>query len=253
MLTYGDQIFLPDFYDKVFFELRDDIAGLTLVSNPHFRKFLWDSFLFMSLPLFASEIIRQVKLRIKGIFQAIFTPSKKKTIQTVCLKHGVPFSYTKKINSKEFRLKLKAQEIDLIISVACPQILKKKILDLPRNGCINIHYGLLPEYRGMYPSFWVLANGERETGVSVHYMKEKIDAGDILVQKREEIRPDDTFYSLVRRLKTTIGPETLLKAVRKIKNGETSVIHNDPDRGSYYSFPSKTAMKKFRALGRKWF
>lgn len=253
MLTYSDQIFLPDFYDKVFFELRDDIAGLTLVSNPHFRRFLWDSLLFMSLPLFASEIIRQVKLRIKGIFQAIFTPSKKKTIQTVCLKHSVPFSYTQKINSKEFRLKLKTQEIDLIISVACPQILRKKILGLPEYGCINIHYGLLPEYRGMYPSFWVLANGEKETGVSVHYMKEKIDAGDILVQIKEKIRPEDSFYSLVKRLKTTIGPEALLEAVKKIENGDKSVIHNDPESGSYYSFPSKMAMKKFKALGRKWF
>ncbi len=158
----------------------------------------------------------------------------------------------KNVNSNDFREFLKERDIDVLISVACPQILKRKILRIPRKGCINVHYGLLPNYRGQYPSFWVLAHGQRETGVSVHYMVEKVDAGDILVQIKEKILPEDTFYSLVGRLKTTIGPQALIMALEKINRSENSVIKNDPGKGSYFSFPTRIDMAQFRSRGRKW-
>jgi len=252
-LSSGDQTFLPEFYEKVFDTIDKDVAGLTVVSDPHFKRFLWNSLLFMGLRLFAAEVFRQVKLRLKDNFYSIFSPSKKRTIQSVCMKFGIPFFYSEKINSEEFRSMLYELGIDLIVSVSCPQIFKKKILGLPKYGCINVHYGLLPEYRGMYPSFWVLANGETETGVSIHYMAEKVDAGDILVQIKEKIRPDDSFYSLVKRLKTTIGPKALISAIEKIRSGNFRVIKNEYKKGSYYSFPTKEAMRKFRARGRRWF
>lgn len=206
----------------------------------------------MGFWLFAGEVFRQLRIRIMDFIYAILAPSKRFSIQSVCQKYDIPYSSIDRVNSKSFRQALEEKKIDLLVSVACPQILKKKLLGLPSLGCINVHYGLLPCYKGLYPSFWVLANGEKETGVSVHYMIEKIDAGDVLVQIREEIKPDDSFYSLVKRLKTTIGPKALLQAIEKIKKGDTSTIPNDPREGSYFAFPDKQGMARFRALGRKW-
>jgi len=253
ILTTNDIMFLPYFFDKVFSNERDSIAGVAIVKDPHFAKFLKKSLSFMGFFTFGGEVVRQIIARVKNIFYAVANPSKIRSIKKVCERYHIPCVNVEKINTRDFRGNLDALHVNLIVSIACPQILRKSILKLPEHGCINVHYGLLPEYRGLYPSFWVLANGESETGVTVHYMAEKIDAGDILLQLREKINPDDTFYSLVRRLKTTVGPEALIKALGKIRAGDMDVIRNEHEKGSYYTFPSKEAMRKFRASGRKWF
>ncbi len=252
ILTTNDQVFLPHFFDRVFSNIGNEIVGLAIVSDPHFRRFLLKSLKFMGFGQFAGEVSRQLKIRIMDLLYMVFAPSKKFSIRAVCQKYDVPCISVDKVNSKHFQKTLRDAEVNLLVSVACPQILKKKLLDLPSEGCINFHYGLLPHYRGLYPSFWVLANGERETGVSVHYMVEKIDAGDILAQIKEKIRPDDTFYSLVKRMKTTIGPDALLLAVESIREGRISVIPNDPDKGSYFAFPTREAMSRLKKNGRKW-
>lgn len=252
ILTTNDQVFLPHFFDRVFSKIGNEIVGLAIVSDPNLRRFLLKSLKFMGILQFAGEVFRQLKIRIMDFLYTLFAQSKRCSVKAVCQKYDVPCISVDKVNSKHFRKTLKDAEVDLLVSVACPQILKTKLLDLPSKGCINIHYGLLPHYRGLYPSFWVLANGEKETGVSVHYMVEKIDAGDILAQIKEKIAPDDTFYSLVRRLKTTIGPDALLLAVESIREDRISVIPSDPDKGSYFAFPTREAMARLRKNGRKW-
>ena len=251
-LTTNDRIFLPGFFEKVFSGIDYQITGLAVVDDPHFKRFLKNSLSFMGFWLFMDEIINQLKIRLKDFFFSIFNPVRKSSIKSLCKRYKVPYMSVKNVNSNDFREFLKERDIDVLISVACPQILKRKILRIPRKGCINVHYGLLPNYRGQYPSFWVLAHGQRETGVSVHYMVEKVDAGDILVQIKEKILPEDTFYSLVGRLKTTIGPQALIMALEKINRSENSVIKNDPGKGSYFSFPTRIDMAQFRSRGRKW-
>lgn len=252
-LTANDSIFLPGFFRKVFSGLDDEIVAVGVVSDPGFRKFLWKSLSFMGPLLFISEIMRQVRARISNLVSSLLGRPAEHSLKAACGQFGIPFVRIANINSREFREHLISTGVDLIISVSCPQILRKKILSTPEFGCINVHYGLLPDYRGMYPSFWVLANGEEKTGVSVHYMVEKVDAGDILVQIEEPIRNDDTFYSLVGRLKSTIGPRALISAVRKIKDHDLSITPNDPGRGNYYSVPSRKDFLRFRQMGRKWY
>lgn len=253
ILTTNDQVFLPHFFDRLFSKIGSEVVGVAIVNDPNFGRFLRKSLKFMGFWIFAGEMLRQLRIRIIRLFYSVLSPSKKLSLQSVCRKYNIPCFPVERVNSKSFHQVLKEKKIDLLVSVACPQILKKKLLDIPSRGCINIHYGLLPHYRGMYPSFWVLANDEKETGVSVHYMVEKIDAGDILVQIKENIKPDDTFCSLVKRLKTTIGPTALIQAIEKIRDGNTSIIPNDPHEGSYFAFPTKKDMARFRALNRKWY
>ncbi len=252
ILTTNDQVFLPHFFDRLFSKIGSEVVGVAIVSDPNFGRFLRQSLKFMGFLLFAGEVLRQLKIRIMDLLYTVFAQSKRSSIRSVCRKYNIPCYPVENVNSKPFHEFLKEKKIDLLVSVACPQILKKKLLNIPPLGCINIHYGLLPRYRGMYPSFWVLANGEKETGVSVHYMVEKLDAGDILVQLKQDIKPDDSFYSLVKRLKTTIGPKAMLQAIGKIRDGNTSVIPNDPHEGSYFALPAKKDMARFRALNRKW-
>jgi methionyl-tRNA formyltransferase len=251
-LSAGDDVFLPRFYNKVFAESKYDICGVARVDDPHFRKFLLASFKFMGWRLFFGEVFHQVILKIKNIFYKIFMSSKVTSIESICRKYNVEFLSIPKINTKAFRNFLQTKQIDVLVSVACPQILKKKILEIPARAAINVHYALLPQYRGQYPSFWVLAKGEEYTGVSVHYMAEKIDAGEILVQIKEKIKTDDTFYSLVGRLKTTIGPKALLKALDKIADSDMTGLPNDIDSGSYFSFPTRQDMIGFLRRGRRW-
>jgi len=103
-------------------------------------------------------------------------------------------------NAPAFREMLRTQEADLFVVATYPQIFKSPLLEIPRLGVINCHPSLLPRYAGAQPGFWVLRNGERETGITVHRMTEKIDAGDILVQEAVAIGPGDNLGVLMQRL-----------------------------------------------------
>jgi methionyl-tRNA formyltransferase len=146
---------------------------------------------------------------------------------------------------------LSDREVDLVVSIACPQIVREEMLNCPPEGIINTHGALLPEYRGKLPSFWVLANGEEKTGVTVHYMNEELDDGPIIVQKEVPIRPDDTLHSLVLRSKVKYGASALAEAVRRIREGKVDLKENDEVRATYFSFPTVEAIQRFRERGRK--
>jgi len=93
--------------------------------------------------------------------------------------------------------------------VSCPQRIKKDLLNLAQKAAINIHSSILPRYAGLAPYYWVLVNGEPETGVSVHYMTENFDEGNIIVQKKSVVRPGISAFNLFLKL-ANIGGEALL-------------------------------------------
>lgn len=155
------------------------------------------------------------------------------------------------VNDDAFLRKLKEWGVDLVISIACPQIVRENLLNLPPEGVINIHGALLPKYRGKLPSFWVLANGEDQTGVTVHYMNEELDDGPIIVQKEVPITPDDTLHSLVLKSKVGYGASALAEATRLITEGTVEPRKNDADKATYFSFPTPEAIERFRSRGRQ--
>jgi methionyl-tRNA formyltransferase len=107
---------------------------------------------------------------------------------------------------------LRALRPDLIVVVAYGQILPKAVLDLPSRGCINVHTSLLPRWRGASPIQHAILAGDRETGVSTMYLNEKMDEGDIILQRAEPIHSDDTSGVLHDRL-AKIGAELLVETV----------------------------------------
>ncbi len=165
--------------------------------------------IFMGTPEFAAGIFESLLAAGYGI-AAVFTQPDKK----VGRKQNVVFSPVKKMalekeipvfqpeDLRDIGVIREIGEIggDLIIVAAYGKILPKKILEIPKYGAVNVHASLLPKYRGASPVQSAILEGEKETGVTLMLMNEKMDEGDILAQKKTKIGPDDTARTLLRKL-----------------------------------------------------
>ncbi len=119
----------------------------------------------------------------------------------------------------EFLNEITSLEPDLVCVVSYGVILPKSFLQIPKYGCINVHPSMLPKYRGPAPIQWAILNGDKTTGVTIMYLNEKMDAGDIITQEIVEIDDDETTGDLWNRL-SIIGANQLLKVVKNIEKGE---------------------------------
>jgi UDP-4-amino-4-deoxy-L-arabinose formyltransferase/UDP-glucuronic acid dehydrogenase (UDP-4-keto-hexauronic acid decarboxylating) len=122
---------------------------------------------------------------------------------------------------------------DVLFSFYYRDMVKQPILDIPRAGCLNLHGSLLPKYRGRAPINWVLVHGERETGVTLHYMTARPDAGDIVDQRAFAIADEDTAQTLMHKAERAAG-ELLDVALPLLKAGKAPRVPQDLARGSYF-------------------
>ncbi len=157
----------------------------------------------------------------------------------------------KPINENESVDKIKKFEPDLLISILGNQIFKDPIINLAPKGCLNLHTALLPKYRGLMPTFWVMKNDEKYTGVSVFFVDEGIDNGPIVVQEKVEIgnRTQEELIIYTKKL----GMEAIAKAVDIIEKNEVKLIDNDATKKTYFSFPVKEDVKEFLKKGKRFF
>jgi methionyl-tRNA formyltransferase len=140
--------------------------------------------------------------------------------------HGIKVIAAEKIRTPEFLDTLREWRPEIIVVVAYGRILPKAILELAPQGCLNVHYSLLPKYRGAAPVAWTIINGERESGVTTMKLVEKMDAGAIYLQERLALSGDETTGSLQAKL-TPIGARLLIDTLRRIKDG--SLIAREQD------------------------
>tara|TARA_B100002003_G_scaffold249964_1_gene287697 strand:+ start:1036 stop:1650 length:615 start_codon:yes stop_codon:yes gene_type:complete len=96
-------------------------------------------------------------------------------------------------------------KIDLLVTHAFMKILPSEVFNVPKYGSINIHPSLLPKYRGPSPTYWVLKNKEKETGLTCHFIDEGADTGDIISQSKAIVQPDDTIDSIIEKQKLTLN------------------------------------------------
>ena len=134
-----------------------------------------------------------------------------------------------KIRTPEFFEALKLWQPDIIVVVAYGRILPKTILDLAPQGCLNVHYSLLPKYRGAAPAAWTIINGESAGGVTTMKLVEKMDAGAIYLQEAVALAGDETTASLQAKL-TPIGARLLLETLRQLK--QSSLIAEPQDESA---------------------
>jgi methionyl-tRNA formyltransferase len=172
------------------------------------------------------------------------------SIRSAARHYRIPCEVVDDVNAEAFRERLRALEIDLVVSVSCPQLFRRKLIELPAKGCLNIHGARLPQYRGIAPSFWMMANGESVAGVTVFLVNEDIDAGDVVEFVEFPIEPDESLHEFIQRSKQ-IACDALLRAVDQVQAGDLRPRPLNKDGGSYYSFPTREAYRVFRARGRR--
>lgn len=174
------------------------------------------------------------------------------TIRKVLFKHAIPeIHISGSLNSEASLLTIGEFSPDLLISIAGNEIFKRPFIDLAPLGCLNLHTALLPKYRGLMPSFWVLKNREKETGVSVFYVDEGIDSGPILVQKTIAIE-NMNQRDLIKATKF-LGMQAVTQAIEKIRDQDTATQPNDDSAATYFHFPTRSDVKDFLRAGGKFF
>jgi len=163
----------------------------------------------------------------------------------------VPVKKIFNINSDLGLKVLKKYKPDLIVSVLFNQLLGKSVISLPAKGVINIHPAYLPDYKGVSPVFWALANSEENVGVSVHYINQGIDTGQILARKRLRIERKDTEDSLYLKL-VKVGSPLLIGVIDKLK-ARIKINKIVNTKGRYFSLPTKKAVKKYLKKRKSFF
>ncbi len=143
---------------------------------------------------------------------------------------GIEVITPEKIAEARGRIEEVAPEVLLVVSYG--QLIPKEILEIPSAGALNIHPSLLPRYRGAAPIQRAIMAGEEETGVTIMWMNERLDAGDIFLQERVEIGPEETYGELHDRL-AKVSAELIVKALDMLEKGEIIRIPQREEEATY--------------------
>lgn len=157
----------------------------------------------------------------------VLTPSK---VKEFALEKGIKvFQPTKIREDYQEIIDLKP---DLIVTCAYGQIIPKELIELPKYGCINIHASLLPEYRGGAPIHHAVMDGKDKTGITIMYMNEKMDEGDILYQKDIDILDTDNTSTMFNKL-SILGSEMIRDFIPRLIDGDITPIKQDNSKATY--------------------
>lgn len=177
---------------------------------------------------------------------------KRKSLTKILVNNSIKnISLNHSVNHPDSINKIKKLKPDLMISLAGNEIFKKEFINIPPKGCLNLHTALLPKYRGLMPTFWALKNDEEYTGVSVFFVDEGIDSGDIIIQKKLKIGAK-TQAQLIKETKK-LGVDAIVEAVNAINKNNVNIIKNDDRDMTYFSFPTKKDVKDFKNKNKKFF
>jgi methionyl-tRNA formyltransferase len=243
-LTTDDPLYLPAFFEKVLSRRARDTFGVYVVP-PLYKQQTSTQAALRYYRSFGFKVFVGLALKILG------AKLKGQSIDGVCRRNSVQCESIADVNAPEFLKRLGAEAPDVLVSVSCPQIFKTPLIELPTRGILNIHGAILPHYRGVMPSFWMMANGEKQAGVSIYFVNEKIDAGSLCGQRVFSIQPEETLDEFLCRSKG-IAAELLLEVLGKMESGEVAGQPLNLSEGSYYSWPDAKAYKKFCAAGRQF-
>ena len=241
-LTTGDPLYLPAMFDRVLTRTTTRTLAV-FATSPLYRE--------QSALRAAARYLRTFgpMATAKLVVRVINSKVAGRSIASVCADHQVPYHEVDDVNDGEFVERLRELKADVAVSVSCPQIFRTPLIQTPRLGILNIHGAILPHYRGVMPSFWMLANGESEAGVSIYFVNELIDAGDLCGQRVFPIEPKESLDAFLRRSKR-IAADLLLETFDQLEANELVRTPLDLSDGSYYSWPSRQAAAAFRKQGR---
>ncbi|WP_433946275.1 methionyl-tRNA formyltransferase [Paenibacillus sp. SN-8-1] len=159
----------------------------------------------------------------------VLTPT---PVKEAALRHGLPVLQPQRMRSPEAVEELAAYKPDVIVTAAYGQILPKAVLDLPQYGCLNVHGSLLPKYRGGAPIQRSIINGEKETGITLMYMAEGLDTGDMIAKSVVPIEDEDTSGTLFKKL-SLAGAALLKEQLPLVIEGRAGRIPQNEEESTY--------------------
>lgn len=204
-------------------------------------------FIFMGTPAPAAETLEALLRGPDRVVGVVTQPDRpvgrgQKTVpspvRVVARDHGIPVLTPQRMKDPLLLDQLRDWAPDLIVVVAYGRILPQVILDLPPRGCINVHYSLLPKYRGAAPMQWALLSGDLVTGVTTMLLVAKMDAGPILLQETVLIDPRETTTTLQEKL-VPVGAGLLLETIEGLKEGTVVPSGQDEAAATFASMLKK--------------
>ena len=182
------------------------------------------------------EVLLEAGADIAAVFTHDDDPGEEiwfRSVRRLAEERGLPVFTPERFDTGDWLTRLRAWQPDFLFSVYYRRLLPIAVLETARRGAFNLHGSLLPRYRGRCPANWVLIHDERETGVTLHYMVERADAGDIVAQRRVPIADDDTAYTLHGKL--TVAAAALMRETYPLLCAGTAPRRpQDLSQGSYF-------------------
>ncbi len=195
--------------------------------------------LFFGTPDFASQCLRKILSSKHSVVAVVTAPDRpvgrgrrltQTAVKTLAHSQGLEVLQPERLKDSSFLERLEAFGADIFCVVAF-RILPEEVFSMPSRGCVNLHASLLPKYRGAAPINWALINGESQTGLTTFFIRRKVDTGEIILQEKLEIGPDETFGSLHDRMADK-GGELLIRTLDMIESGKVTIMEQDDSQAS---------------------
>lgn len=196
---------------------------------------------FMGTPDFSVPILKQLITDGYNVVGVVTQPDRPKgrkkeitppPVKVEAMEHSIPVIQPNKIRNPEELQEVLNLKPDLVVTAAFGQILPKELLEAPKYGCINVHASLLPELRGGAPIHYAILEGKKKTGITIMYMAEKLDAGDILTQAEVVIEEDDHVGTLHNKL-SEVGAKLLSETIPLLLDGKIKPIKQNDEEATF--------------------
>lgn len=196
----------------------------------------------MNIVLFGEDIftaaVLQCLITHKQEISAVICPfyrdnQEYKSLQKAAEKNYIPFLRVDDVNADEIKMQLLNSAPDLIITVHLKRILHHSIYSIAAKAAINVHPSLLPKYRGLSPQHQALLNGDRVTGVTIHFIDEKPDTGDVILQEEIPLGDNTSVYELQIKM-LLVYKYLVLEAVKQIETNHFTRVSQDEKQASWY-------------------
>ena len=249
ILTQNDVFFLPDALDILLRRLpgtAEVVGAVVLAVSPFGKKSSFSRRAMDTWAIFGTRFFLHYAVRYA------WSRARARDVNAVFRRHSViTLKASGSVNQDPLINQLEELKPDVLVSVSANEIFRERIRAVAPLGILNLHTSLLPRNRGLMPSFWVLANGDKETGVSVFQVDEGIDSGPILVQKRLAVGGLSQSH-LIRTTKF-LGMEAIVEALEGLQNSALKPKPNLADEATYNRFPTRDDVKRFLQRGARFF
>lgn len=174
-------------------------------------------------------------------------------LEELAEEYHIPYHFVEDINGETSQKFIASLAPDYIVSLHLLQIVKRPILDIPTQGTLNMHPAMVQQHRGSFSGFWALLKGWKTSGVTIHHMREQLDAGEIALQKRFWIRPNDSVHAMNMKA-SQLGGTLMARALRRLECPKRNPMYFKK-LGQIFSRPNRTEVDRFYKKGRvfiKW-